>query len=110
MQCYLRHGVVEGGERAADYRDVHHVPEVAHESAGVQDEALVQDLQREQPLRRDRRPTRPCISSTQDYLLEGCLSENPGELLESSLRGLVDVACRRGGWHANLGLQGLRWE
>ena len=43
--------MVERGERAADYSDVHHVPEVAHESAGVEDEALVQDLQGEDALR-----------------------------------------------------------
>ena len=42
----LRHSVVEGGEGTADYRDVHHVPKVPHEGSRVQDETLVQDLQR----------------------------------------------------------------
>ena len=42
----LRHGVVERGEGAGHHRDVHDVPEITHISSGVQDEALVENLEK----------------------------------------------------------------
>ena len=42
----LRHGVVEGGEGARHHRDVHDVPEITHISSWVQDEALIENLQK----------------------------------------------------------------
>ena len=42
----LRHGVVERCEGAGHHRDVHDVPEITHISSGVQDEALVENLEK----------------------------------------------------------------
>ena len=41
----LRHCVVERCEGAGHHRDVHDVPEISHVSSGVQDEALIENLQ-----------------------------------------------------------------
>ena len=41
MCGYLRHGVIKGGECAADNGDVHHIPKVSHKRARVKDETLV---------------------------------------------------------------------
>ena len=47
QDCFnLRHGVVERGEGARHHRDVHDVPEITHISSGVQDEALIENLQK----------------------------------------------------------------
>ena len=40
----LRNGVIEGYEGTGHHSDVHHVPEVPHESARVEDKALIQNL------------------------------------------------------------------